>query len=256
RHVMRGSWWRVRCSRGRQYTTQGETSLEDGKDGMDVVYTLQQRGIILSLLNTATESQLELPPPLHSPAAESIVSIVFGMKKLAWAHVDHTRTVRDWQQRECFHFEKGRYMPELYLEAISEVISQLSQADFYILEQPLVPMQKSLLFPVALHYRTVEAMLYSLLNPQIIAEREHRVFSMHRSTVGKHFELMLGQVKTSGVDVVQRLIDEAAIVSTPRVNFPSELLQQNQHQSRGQNRKEEMCDALLQAITFYELVHF
>ncbi|KAG8428913.1 hypothetical protein GDO86_018887, partial [Hymenochirus boettgeri] len=48
--------------------------------------------------------------------AESIVSIVFGIKKIAWAHVDRTMTVLDWQQEEWHRFMKGTYFAHVYLE--------------------------------------------------------------------------------------------------------------------------------------------
>lgn len=188
-------------------------------------------------------------------AVQSVVSIVYGLKKMAWAHVDNTATVRDWQQRHCFHFMKGKHLPEMYLEDVSSVVSRLPQADLYILEKPSLSTQNTTLFPVVLHLRTVEAMLYCLLNPQIQEDGVHRVFSMTRNTVGKHFDLMVGELRTSGVDVVRRLIDEADASPTPRLNVPPPLVQQyrQEFQARGQNRNEELCDALLQALACYEL---
>ncbi|XP_068120648.1 transcription elongation factor, mitochondrial [Hyperolius riggenbachi] len=197
--------------------------------------------------------------PLHRlQAAESVVSIVFGLKKFAWVHVDRTMTVRDWQEQDCCCFLKGKHVPELYLEDISSVVSKLPQADFYILEKPSLTLQKTALFPAVLHMRTVEAMLYCLLNPQLAEGSGHRVFSMARNTVGKHFKIMLAESRTSGVEVVERLINEAVLVPKPRVNFTPEIIKQYRHhlQPRGQNRHEEMCDTLLQAIAFYELSFF
>lgn len=308
----------------RQDTPQEGTSLEKNmKSNLDKDFSPEQREVLLRLLNTASESQLDCVkelqgkkaagivqyreqygpfpnldtlrsvPNFHTPfiyrlclsilslndrtdpeviakflkpdipvcrlqEAESIISIVFGLRKLAWAHVDRSLTVREWQQKECFHLVKGKHLPEVYLETISSVVSVLPQADYYILEKPSVSSQNTSLFPVVLHLRTVEAMLYCLLNPRIGEEKEQRVFSMNRSTVGKHFEIMVGEARTSGVEVVQRLIAEASIAPKPRVTFPPELLRQyhQQLQPRGQNRYEEMCDALLQAVTCYELALF
>lgn len=111
------------------------------------------------------------------------------------------------------------------------------------------------MFPVTLHLRIVEAMLYALLNPGYTVEREHRVFSIARTTVGKHFDIMVGGSKTSGVDLVQQLVLEAGTLEQPRIRLPQDLILQYKHKfhPRGQNRNEEMCDALLQALAFYEL---
>ncbi|KAM5126814.1 transcription elongation factor, mitochondrial, partial [Mantella aurantiaca] len=197
-------------------------------------------------------------PLCRLQAVESVVCLVFGLRRMAWAHMDRTMTLRDWQQRQCFHFMKGKYMPDLYLEDIGSVVSLLPAADLFILERPSLSSQSSAMFPVMLHLRTVEAMLYCLLSAGMSQEAEPRVFSMLRNTVGKHFDLMLGESRTSGVDVVQRLVDEAEGSHDPRVTFPPELIQQyrNQFQANGQNRHEEMCDALLLALTFYDLARF
>lgn len=80
---------------------------------------------------------------------------------------------------------------------------------------------------------------------------------MMRAAVGRHFGLMLGEVRTSGAQMVQRLMTESVTQKLPRINFPSDLLlkYRNHFQigSRG-GGGEELCDALLQAVAFYELL--
>ncbi|KAM9296630.1 transcription elongation factor, mitochondrial [Gastrophryne carolinensis] len=245
----------LHCSRWRR--CRQDVPLEEE---LDKAFNLQPCDTIPSFTGRvsrqATARFIKPDAPLQRlQAAESVVSIVFGLRKLAWVHMGRSITVKDWHQHDCFHFMKGKHLPDIYLEDVASVVSQLPQADLYILERPAISNQKSSLFPVALHMRTVEAMLYCLLNVGFPAQREHKVFSMARNTVGKHFEIMLGEARTSGVDVVQRLIDEAIIKPKPRVTFTPELIQRYRHhfKARGQNRNEEMCDALLQAVTFYEL---
>ncbi|XP_069810106.1 transcription elongation factor, mitochondrial [Dendropsophus ebraccatus] len=193
----------------------------------------------------------------HLQAADSILSIVFGMKRLAWAHVDRTLTVRAWHQHEWFHLMRGKQHPDLYLEDVSSAVSMFPAADLYILEKSSLSSQKAAMFPVILHLRIVEAMLYAILNPGYSREQGHRVFSMARTTVGKHCDIMVGGAKTSGVELVQRLVEEATILEQPRIRFTQDLITEYRHRlhPRGQNRNEEMCDALLQAVTFYELLY-
>ncbi|XP_071987656.1 transcription elongation factor, mitochondrial [Engystomops pustulosus] len=189
-------------------------------------------------------------------AADSIVSIVFGMKRLAWAHMDRTMTVRDWRQHEWSPLLKGKSHPDLYLEEVSSALSLLPPTDLYIVEKSSLSSQNASMFPVTLHLRVVEALVYALLNPGYMVERQHRVFSMARSIVGKHFDIMVGGAKTSGVELVQRLVEEAETLQQSRIHLLPELLLQYKHKlhPRGQNRNEELCDALLQAIAFYELL--
>ncbi|KAE8577471.1 hypothetical protein XENTR_v10004582 [Xenopus tropicalis] len=197
-------------------------------------------------------------PTERLQATESIVSIVFGIKKMAWAHVGRSMTVYEWQQQEWFRFMKGPYFAHVYLEDVSAAVSQLPQADFYVLEKPGISMQNSSLFPVMLHMRTVEAMLYAMLSGQRPADGGHRVLSMARSSVGKHFDLMVGESRTSGLDIAKQLLTNSAAQEQPRVRFPPDSIfrYRNHLQPRGQNRNEELCDALLQAIAFYELAVF
>ncbi|XP_075436027.1 transcription elongation factor, mitochondrial [Ascaphus truei] len=191
-------------------------------------------------------------------AANSIVSIVFGLRKLAWAHVDRRMTVLDWQQVLWHRFMQGAHQPHIYLEDISSAVSNIPKADFYVLEKPGISIQHTNLFPVILHLRTVEAMLYTLLDAQYAAGGHHQVLSMVRNAVGSHFDLIVGTSRTSGLEHVQKLILESVTERQPRIHFPQDMVvhYRNLLQSKGPNRNEEMADALLQAIAFYELVVF
>lgn len=56
---------------------------------------------------------------LFTQDASSIVSIVCGTNKIAWAHVDRGMSVLDWQQLDCPFFLKGTYMASAYLNDVS-----------------------------------------------------------------------------------------------------------------------------------------
>lgn len=56
---------------------------------------------------------------LFTQVASSIVSIVCGTNKIAWAHVDRGMSVLDWQQLECPNFLRGTYMASAYLNDVS-----------------------------------------------------------------------------------------------------------------------------------------
>ncbi|XP_062976002.1 transcription elongation factor, mitochondrial isoform X2 [Elgaria multicarinata webbii] len=68
-------------------------------------------------------------------SANSIVSVVFGTRKIAWTHVNRRLVIQDWQQQECTMFMKGAYMPAMYLKEISSIVSRIPEADFYVLEK-------------------------------------------------------------------------------------------------------------------------
>lgn len=51
--------------------------------------------------------------------ANTIVSVICGTNKVAWAHVDRALTVLDWQHQECSSFMSGTYMASAYLEDVS-----------------------------------------------------------------------------------------------------------------------------------------
>lgn len=143
-----------------------------------------------------------------------------------------------------------------FLFQVSSVVTNIPEADFYILEKNGLSVLNASLFPVTLHLRTVEAMLYALLHKTFMQDGQHRVLSMARSTVGKYFGLMVGDSRTSGIDLVKQLLLEAVTQAEPRVSFPRDKMvsYRNILSSHKQRRDEELCDSLLQAVAFYELM--
>lgn len=191
--------------------------------------------------------------------ASSIVSLVCGTNKIAWAHVDRGMTVLDWQQMECPNFLNGTYMASSYLTDVSAVVDHLPEADFYIIEKS-ISVQNSTLFPIMAHMRAVEAMLFALLEPRIPQPESNvppRVLNMMRTAVGRHFGLMVGESRTSGAQTVRQLMTESVTLKLPRLKFPSELLVKHRDSFQMGRRRggDELCDALLQAVAFYELLY-
>ncbi|KAF6097596.1 transcription elongation factor, mitochondrial [Phyllostomus discolor] len=153
---------------------------------------------------------------------------------------------------------KGTYISSVYLEEISSVISKIPKADFYVLEKTGLSIQNSTLFPVLLHLHIMEAMLYALLNTTFAQGGQHQVLSMNRSAVGKHFELMVGDTRTSGKELVKQFLLDSVLKEEPRVFFPSDKIvhYRQMFSSTEHYRIEELYDSLLQAVAFYELVVF
>ncbi|XP_049425752.1 transcription elongation factor, mitochondrial [Epinephelus fuscoguttatus] len=191
--------------------------------------------------------------------ASSIVSIVCGTNKIAWAHVDRGMTVLEWQQLDCPNFLRGTYLASAYLNDVSAVLAHLPSADFYIIEKSSISVQNTALFPIMAHMRAVEAMLFALLEPRNSPPDSNippRVLNMMRTAVGRHFGLMVGESRTSGAQTVRQLMTESVTQKLPRINFPPELLlkHSNSFQMGSKRGGEELCDALLQAVAFYELL--
>ncbi|XP_077574701.1 transcription elongation factor, mitochondrial [Stigmatopora nigra] len=193
--------------------------------------------------------------------ANSIVSLVCGTNRIAWAHMGRGMAVMDWQHLDCPNFLKGTYMASAYLNDVSEVVSVLPTADFYIIEKPAISVQNTALFPIMAHMRSVEAILFALLEPRKLSEDSNihpRVLNMMRTAVGRHFGLMVGESRTSGAPVVRQLMTESVTQKMPRINFPPDLLVKYRNWFHMGNRRgggEELCDALLQALAFYELLN-
>lgn len=53
---------------------------------------------------------------------------------------------------------------------VSAVLKVLPSANFYIIEKSSISVQNTALFPIMAHMRTVEAMLFSLLEPRNLAQ--------------------------------------------------------------------------------------
>lgn len=190
-------------------------------------------------------------------AVNSIVSIVFGTRRIAWAHLDRKLAVLDWQYDDCWKLRDKIYPSSVYLEEISSVISKIPEADFYVLEKMTLSFQNTTLFPILLHFHITEAMLYALLDKTFALEGQHQVLSMSRSAVGKHFGLMLGDSRTSGKELVKQFISESVMKKEPRVFFPlDKVVHYRKRFLSDSHRVEELYDSLLQAIAFYEVAVF
>lgn len=144
---------------------------------------------------------------------------------------------------------------------ITAVVKNMPDADFFIIEKPGITVQNTTLFPVMAHLRTVEAMLFALLTQR---QQEAgsgggtspKVLNMMRLAVGRHFDLIVGESRTSGAKLVRQMMTESVTKKEPRVVFPHDLLvkYRNAFQMGSRNRGEELCDSLLQAVAFFELL--
>ncbi|XP_072539418.1 transcription elongation factor, mitochondrial [Salminus brasiliensis] len=192
----------------------------------------------------------------HLEAAADIVSIVAGINSIAWTHMDQKMNVLAWQQQQCQSFLNGSYFASSYLEDVSAVVSNLPAADLYVVEKPVGSFQNVNLFPIIAHLRTVEAMLFALLSAPKTPDSGPKVLNMTRQTVGRHFGLMVATSRTSSAQTVMQMMTRSVTEKSPRVRFPSELLVRYQgvFQMSSRNTGEELCDALLQAVAFYELL--
>lgn len=68
---------------------------------------------------------LVIKPAFLFQAVNSIVSIVFGTRRIAWAHLDRKLAVLDWQQSECCQLVRGTYGSSVYLEEVRRLYIQL-----------------------------------------------------------------------------------------------------------------------------------
>ncbi|XP_039199545.1 transcription elongation factor, mitochondrial [Crotalus tigris] len=186
--------------------------------------------------------------------AKSIVSIVFGVQKISWAHVNRDLVVQNWHL-ENYRNKEETFTPATYLDRVSTIISKIPEADFYILEKVGLPPTNAALFPVTLHLRIMEAVLYALLQNSFGKDGQPQVLSMARNAVGRYFGLMLGEARISGVDLVKQFLLDSA-KETSHVSFANNVATRQMHAmlSNPWRREEELCDSLLQAIAFYELL--
>uniref|UniRef100_A0A8C8LWF7 Transcription elongation factor, mitochondrial n=1 Tax=Oncorhynchus tshawytscha TaxID=74940 RepID=A0A8C8LWF7_ONCTS len=151
--------------------------------------------------------------------ANSIVSIVCGVNKIAWAHVDHGMNLLEWKHEDCHNFLKGTYMASAYLDDISSVLSHLPTADFFVVEKTSehcpVPSNGSHAYSGGYAVHPAGA------QPDITAPP--KVLNMMRTAVSRHFSLMVGESRTSGAQAVQRMM-ESVTQTIPRVTFHHNLL--------------------------------
>ncbi|XP_006940118.2 transcription elongation factor, mitochondrial isoform X2 [Felis catus] len=248
-------------------------------NALDKLFSSEQQASILQVLNTASNKELEAFRLLRG--RKSINIIEHREKFGPFQNLESLMNVPLFQYKTAIQvcnsilcpetegekrkFQDNRLLrklikPEIKRERlkISSVISKMPNADLYVLEKIGLSIQNSSRFPVLLHFHIMEAMLYALLNKTFVQDGQHRVLSMNRNGVGKHFELMIGDTRTSGKELVKQFLSESVLKEEPRVVFPSEKIvrYRQMFSSTEQQRAEELYDSLLQAIAFYELAVF
>ncbi|XP_054366930.1 transcription elongation factor, mitochondrial isoform X2 [Mirounga angustirostris] len=255
-----------------------ENTKEPG-NALDKLFSSEQQASILHVLNTASNKELETFRLLRGRKS---VNIIEHREKFGpFQNLESLMNVPLFQYKTTIQicnsilcpetggkkrkFQDNRLLrklikPEIERERlkISSVISKMPKADFYVLEKIGLSIQNSSRFPVVLHFHIMEAMLYALLNKTFVQDGQHQVLSMNRNGVGKHFELMIGDTRTSGKELVKQFLSESVLKEEPRVVFPTEKIvhYRQMFSSTEQQRAEELYDSLLQAVAFYELAVF
>eukprot|EP00058_Branchiostoma_floridae_P009981 XP_002595469.1 hypothetical protein BRAFLDRAFT_69145 [Branchiostoma floridae] len=150
------------------------------------------------------------------------MSIKAGLKHLSWAHLCRDGTLHDWDIQEVPCFLSGRFQAHEYLEAVSQIISTLPPADLYLLEQQTIKNDPSMA-PLKLHFRSVEVLLYSLLNRDFSDTREHKVVSMSYAAVGRYFGVYVSGSRTSGRSMIHDIVKDSRESLNPRVAISQEM---------------------------------
>ncbi|XP_041581899.1 transcription elongation factor, mitochondrial isoform X2 [Vulpes lagopus] len=280
--VLPNSYCRKKCTAPKKIIPNAAFCDENTKDSgneLDKLFSSEQQASILHVLNTASNKELEAFRLLRGRKS---VNIIEHREKFGpFQHLESLMNVPLFQYKTAIQvcnsilcpetegkkrkFQDNRLLrklikPEIERERlkISSVISKIPTADFYILEKIGLSIQNTSRFPLLLHFHIMEAMLYALLNKTFAQDGQHRVLSMNRNGVGKHFELMIGDTRTSGKELVKQLLTESVLKEDPRVIFPKEKIvrYRQMFSSTEQKRAEELYDSLLQAVAFYELAVF
>ncbi|XP_035694332.1 transcription elongation factor, mitochondrial-like [Branchiostoma floridae] len=218
------------------------------------------------ILNPASESDTEggrgqvsskaiYKPQLSQDSLQrvwSVMSIKAGLKHLSWAHLCRDGTLHDWDIQEVPCFLSGRFQAHEYLEAVSQIISTLPPADLYLLEQQTIKNDPSMA-PLKLHFRSVEVLLYSLLNRDFSDTREHRVVSMSYAAVGRYFGVYVSGSRTSGRSMIHDIVKDSRESLNLRVAISQEMASDFLSRKDG-ILKDALCDCLMQALAFVEIV--
>ncbi|XP_060059967.1 transcription elongation factor, mitochondrial isoform X2 [Erinaceus europaeus] len=249
---------------------------KESEKALDKLFSAKQQASILHVLNTASDKELEAVRLLRGRRSNNIVE--HREKFGPFQNLESLMDVPLFQYKTTIQVcnsilfpnagkkrenQENRVLrnlinPEIGREElkISSIISKIPEADFYVLQKIGISVQNLSLFPALLHFHIIEAMLYTMLNKTFAQDGRHQVLSMNRNAVGRHFELMVGNTRTSGKELVKQFLSDSVLTARPRVFFPPDKIvrYRQMFSSTEQYRIEELYDSLLQAIAFYELI--
>lgn len=138
-----------------------------------------------------------------------------------------------------------------------QVVQQLPKADIYVLESQIYRYTNLRIVPFLTNLRLMEAMLVTLLNPDLAQTCQYRTFFLKPNSVMKFFNLSVGGEKVSCRHIIQDIQRTALPERDPKslvsnVDVPSMLWGTYWNEkSLGQER---LSNCLLLAVAFYKLV--
>lgn len=157
-----------------------------------------------------------------------------------------------WRSRERL---SHLHMPVHF--QLLQVVERLPKAEVYVMESKIYRYTSLRVVPYLTNVRILEAMLVTLLNPDLATSGQHRTYFLKPNSVMRFFKLAVGGERVSGQHIVQELQRShwgeqgpESLVADVDVSQP--LWEQFLcEKSLGQER---LTNCLLLAVAFYKLV--
>ncbi|PIK34994.1 putative transcription elongation factor, mitochondrial isoform X2 [Apostichopus japonicus] len=186
---------------------------------------------------------------------ESVVTMDIGLKHLSWLHIDRGRNVRDWQVVEFGDIHPGKYDPVAYFKAMQRLVDEIPRPDLYILEHKSYDKTSKTSYHITLFIRTLESILFGMLNSSFADTGELECVSLSQQRVGKHFGLLVGTRRRSGQAIVKKMLQNFLDIDHDQkvlMQFRPEDFETFENANNFE--KELLANSVLKAITFFDVM--
>ncbi|KAJ8038048.1 Transcription elongation factor, mitochondrial [Holothuria leucospilota] len=183
---------------------------------------------------------------------DSIVTMDVGLKHFAWLHMDRGRHVIEWRVVDLVDISPAKYDPIAYFKAMQRVLDEVPTSDMYILEHKSFAMTTKTAYQVILFLRTLESLIFGMLNANYADTGDLECVSISQQRVGKHFGLIVGTRRRSGQAIVKSLLKRGLSEENQKVVVKFRPEDAEMFENANNFEKELLANTVLKAVSFFD----
>ena len=140
----------------------------------------------------------------------------------------------------------------LFQLQMQRVLDEVPKPDLYILEHKSFAMTTKTAYQVILFLRTLESLIFGMLNANYADTGELECVSLSQQRVGKHFGLIVGTRRRSGQAIVKSLMKSVLSEDKKKVLVKFRPEDGEMFENSSNFEKELLANTVLKAVSFFD----
>lgn len=135
---------------------------------------------------------------------------------------------------------------------MQRVLDEVPKSDLYILEHKSFAMTTKTAYQVILFLRTLESLIFGMLNANYADTGDLECVSISQQRVGKHFGLIVGTRRRSGQAIVKSLLRRGLSEENQKVVVKFRPEDAEMFENANNFEKELLANTVLKAVSFFD----